>query len=277
MMDESIASAVENQTDLQLPSELWLEVMAYSEPIALIRGLYCVNKLFHDIARRILDLQLVQFTREFEGRIKDYKIVQELYANKNNKEWNPDLKKYLIQPTNHLQDLLLIPTARITERINGMGKAMSTWLPYNDNYKIYCRIPSEDMRTNVGDYGIYPQKTIGGLLLVIDTRDLASFWDFVFWLEIVSTSQRVSPQYPRHIIVVGYYSQNRPSVASWLTFNLARLMNWKYFIVDVKNTNDWDRVWPKLIEYYSLEPLAEPPQERGTSHLALFRKRCNLQ
>jgi hypothetical protein len=74
------------------------------------------------------------------------------------------------------------------------------------------------MRTNVGDYGIYPQKTIGGLLLVIDTRDLASFWDFVFWLEIVSTSQRVSPQYPRHIVVVGYYSQNRPSVASWLTF-----------------------------------------------------------
>lgn len=61
---------MENQTDLQLPSELWLEVMAYSEPIALIRGLYCVNKLFHDIARRILDLQLVQFTREFEGRIK---------------------------------------------------------------------------------------------------------------------------------------------------------------------------------------------------------------
>jgi hypothetical protein len=74
------------------------------------------------------------------------------------------------------------------------------------------------MRTNVRDYGIYPQKTIGGLLLVIDTRDLASFWDFVFWLEIVSTSQRVSPQYLRHIVMVGYYSQNKPSVASWLTF-----------------------------------------------------------
>lgn len=32
-------------------------------------------------------------------------------------------------------------------------------------------------------------------------------------------------------------------------------MNWKYFIVDVKNTNDWDRVWPKLIEYYSVSHL----------------------